>query len=422
MTQLEIKPPKTRSARPVVPTRPRGTPKEAAADAAGFLRRLGFATMVGLVPIASVIMRHAVVGIAPVGAILFALAMLIESEGREPFRTIFAMLRTRVAVALMFLVFWAGLSLLWTPFYDDASERLVKALGVGLAAFAAAASMPPRMRTSNLYLLALGAGLGAVAAMVWVISVPNAYTAVDGEGPVMVRTAMSVTLLAWPALAWLLMRSERAAAILLALSVACAVLLAGSPAAVLALLAGAVGFGLTSIAPRQVIPLAAVLLGLLVLAAPFLPFALTALGDFLYGADTSMLKPSLIWRDSVLSEPIRLLTGHGLDTALRSQLAGILPLGAPQSILFEVWYELGLLGALPVAFIVFSAVRGAAGMGEAIAPCLIGAVLNLFAFACLGLVGSQTWWLTLIAILSIAFSAVIHGRFGTRRPKAVLGR
>jgi hypothetical protein len=282
--------------------------------------------------------------------------------------------------------------------------------------------MPARMRASNLYLLALGAGLGAIATMIWVVTVPNAYTAIDGEGPVMVRTAMSVTLLAWPALAWLLMRSERAAAILLALAVACAVLLAGSPAAVLALLAGAVGFGLTSIAPRQIVPLVAVLLGLLVLAAPLVPFAVTGLGDILFGGDATMLKPSIIWRDSVLAEPIRLLTGHGLDTALRSQLAGILPLGAPQSILFEIWYELGVLGALPVAFIVFTAVRGAAASGEAIGPCLVGAVLNLFAFACLGLVGSQTWWLTLISVLSIAFSAVIHGRFGTRRPKAVLGR
>src|SRR6516225_3925621 len=132
MTQIEIKTPKTGPRRPVVPTRPRGTPADAAADAAGFLRRLGFAVMVGLLPIASVIMRHAVVGIAPVGAILFALAMLIESDGREPFRSILVLLRTPVAVALLFLIFWAGLSLLWTPFPEDASERLVKAMGVGL--------------------------------------------------------------------------------------------------------------------------------------------------------------------------------------------------------------------------------------------------------------------------------------------------
>jgi hypothetical protein len=422
MTQLEIKPPKTRSARPVVPVRPRGTPADAAADAAGFLRRLGFAVMVGLLPIASVIMRHAVVGIAPVGAILFALAMLIESEGRQPLRNILALLKTPVAVAIIFLVFWSGLSLLWTPFYDDAQERLVKAVGVGLTAFAAGASMPARMRASNLYLLALGAGLGALAAIAWVVSVPNAYTAIDGDGPVMVRTAMSVTLLAWPALAWLLMRQERAAAILLGLAVTCAVLLAGSPAAVLALLAGAVGFGLTGVAPRLMIPLVSWLLGLAVIAAPLLPFALTPLGEWVFGADAAVLKPLLIWRDSVLSEPLRLITGHGLDTALRSQLAGILTLGAPQSILFEIWYELGLLGAVPVAFLLAAAVRSAAGLGEAIAPCLVGAILNVLAFACLGLVGSQTWWLTLMATLSIAFTAVIHGRFGTRRPKAVLGR
>jgi len=422
MTQIEIKPPQRRPVRPVVPVRPRGTPADAAADAAGFLRRLGFAVMVGLLPIASVIMRHAVVGIAPVGAILFAIATLIESEGREPFRSILALLGTPAAAALLFLVLWAGLSLLWTPFYDDALERLVKAGGVGIAAFAAGASMPVRMRASNLYLLAVGAGLGALAAIVWVLTVPNASTAIDGDGPILVRTAMSVALLAWPALAWLLMRQERATAILLAVAVACAVLISGSPAAVLALLAGAVGFGLASIAPRQTVPLVAWLLALAVLAAPLLPFILVPLGRSVFGSGAAFLQPLLIWRDSVLVEPARLLTGHGLDTALRSQLAGILPLGAPQSILFEVWYELGLLGALPVAFLAASALRGAAGLGDPIAPCLVGAVLNLFCFACLGLVGSQTWWLTLIAVLSIPFIAVIHGRFGTRRPKAVLGR
>jgi hypothetical protein len=422
MTQLEIKPPKTRSARPVVPVRPRANPAEAAADAAGFLRRLGFAVMVGLLPVAAVIMRHAVVGIAPVGAILFTLAMLIESDGREPIRNVIRALGTPIALAIIFLVLWAGLSLLWTPFYDDASERLVKAVGVGLATFAAGASMPPRMRASNLYLTALGAGIGALAAIIWVLSVPNAKTAIDGDGPVLVRTAMSVTLLAWPGLAWLLMRQERAAAILLALAVVCAVLLSSSPAAVLALLAGAVAFGLAAIAPRTTIPLVALLLAAAILLAPALPFAILELGKWLLGPDAVLPQSLAIWRDEVLAEPVRLLTGHGLDTALRSQLAGLLALGAPQSILFEVWYELGILGALPLAFLAATAVRGAAGQGDAITPCLVGAVVNLFAFACLGLVGSQTWWLTLVAITSIAFSAVIHGRFGTRRPKAVLGR
>lgn len=422
MTQLEIKPPKTRSGRPVVPTRPRGTPADAAADAAGFLRRLGFAVMVGLLPVAAVVMRHAVVGIAPVGAILFSIAMLIESEGREPFRRMLSLIRTRAAAALLFLIFWAGLSLLWTPFFDDASERLMKAMGVGLCAFAATASMPVRMRASNLYLVALGAGVGALSAIAWVLTVPNAHTAFDGEGPVLARTAVSVTLLAWPGLAWLLMRSERAMAILLAVAVTCAALLAGSPPAVLALLAGAVGFGLTAVAPRQTIPAATWLLALVILAAPALPLLLTPLARLLLGLDADALQPLLIWRDSVLGEPVRLITGHGLDTALRSQLAGILALGAPQSILFEVWYELGLLGAAPLALLTALALRSAGGLGEAIAPCLVGAVVNLLAFACLGLGGSQTWWLTLIAVLSIAFTGVIHGRFGTRRPKAFVSR
>ncbi len=422
MTQIEIKPPKTRSGRPVVPTRPRGTQADAAADAVGFLRRLGFAVMVALLPIAAVIMRHAVVVIAPVGAILFSMAMLIESEGREPFRRMWQLIRTQAAVLLLFLLFWAGLSLLWTPFFDDASERLLKATGVGLFAFVALASMPARMRASNLYLSPLGAGVGSLSAIIWVLTVPNAQTAIDGEGPVLVRTALSVTLLTWPGLAWLLMRSERAFAIVLAVVAVSAALMTEPRGAVLALIAGAVAFGAFVVAPRLTIQIVQWLLALVIVAAPVLPFLVTPLARALFGADTSAWQPWEVWRDSVLGEPLRLLTGHGLDTALRSQLAGLLAAGAPQSILFEVWYELGLLGALPLALLVALAVRSAAHVGEAIAPCLVGAIVNLFAFACVGLVGSQTWWLTLIAVLSIAFTAVIHGRFGTRRPKAFVSR
>jgi hypothetical protein len=346
------------------------------------------------------------------------MAMLIESEGREPFQRMWKLVRTPAAGILLFLLFWAGLSLLWTPFFDDASERLLKAIGVGLSAFVALGSMPTRMRASNLYLAPLGAGIGALCAIVWVLTVPNAQTAIDGDGPILARTALSVTLLAWPGLAWLLMRQERPSAIALALAVVGASLLTESRAVVLGLLAGAVAFGLCAVAPRLTIRSATLVLALAIIAAPALPFLVTPLARAVLGADSAALLPWEIWRDSVVNEPVRLLTGHGLDTTLRSQLAGLLTLGAPQSILFEVWYELGLLGAIPLALLTAFATQSAGKLGEAIAPCLIGAIANLFAFACLGLIGPQTWWLTLIAVLSIAFTAVIHGRFGTRRPKA----
>jgi hypothetical protein len=422
MTQIEVGPPKTRAGRPVVPTRPRGTQAAAAKDAVGFLHRLGFAAMVGLMPAAAVVMRHAVVGIAPVGAILFSMATLIESEGRQPFNRMWKLIRTPPAAAILFLILWAGLSLLWTPFFEDASQRLVKAIGVGLAAFAALASMPARMRASDLYLIPLGAGIGALSACVWVLTMPNAQTAIDGEGPILVRTGLSVTLLAWPALAWLLMRSERVAAIVLALLVVGAALMIGSPSVVIALIAGAAAFGLCAIAQRLTIAILSWGLAIAIMAAPLLPLVFAPFLAMAVGADPTVPQPLSIWRASVLAEPIRLLTGHGLDTALRSQLAGLVPLGAPQSVLFEVWYELGVLGASALAGLTALAIRASAGMGDSIAPCLVAAVVNLFAFACLGLVGSQTWWLTLIAVLSIAFSAVIHGRYGTRRPKAFVNR
>jgi hypothetical protein len=420
MTQIEVRPAKTGAGRPVVPTRPRGSQAAAAKDAVGFLRRLGFAVMVGLMPVAAVVMRHAVVGIAPVGAILFSMATLIESEGREPFNRIWKLLRTPPGAMILFLLLWSGLSLLWTPFFDDASERLLKATGVGLAALAALASMPARMRSSDLYLIPLGAGIGALSACIWVLTMPNAQTAIDGEGPVLVRTSLSVTLLAWPALAWLLMRTERVAAIVLAVVVVGAGLLIGSPPVVIALIAGAAVFGLCAIAQRLTITVLSWVLPIAIMVAPVLPFLLALLVGTASEADPSVPQALVIWCRTILAEPIRLLTGHGLDTALRSQLAGLVALGAPQSILFEVWYELGVLGAAALAALSAFAVRACRGKGDSIAPCLAAAIINLFAFACLGLVGSQTWWLTLIAVLSIAFSAVIHGRYGTRRPKAFM--
>ena len=45
-----------------------------------------------------------------------------------------------------------------------------------------------------------------------------------------------------------------------------------------------------------------------------------------------------VWRQIVLSEPLRLLTGHGLETALRGRSFGLVPRNAPSTLLFEIWY------------------------------------------------------------------------------------
>src|SRR3712207_8495581 len=45
------------------------------------------------------------------------------------------------------------------------------------------------------------------------------------------------------------------------------------------------------------------------------------------------------WRQIILSEPLRLLTGHGLETALRGRYFGLVPPSAPSTLLFEIWYR-----------------------------------------------------------------------------------
>ena len=117
------------------------------------LRRLGFAILFFAVPLAALFTRRALVAMAPLAVILLVLASVLDGSARNAREKLTALLISPGGVAGMVLLLWAGLSLVWTPFLPEASERLLNITGMALMALGGYLAVPERMRSANLYLL-----------------------------------------------------------------------------------------------------------------------------------------------------------------------------------------------------------------------------------------------------------------------------
>jgi hypothetical protein len=148
------------------------------------------------------------------------------------------------------------------------------------------------------------------------------------------------------------------------------------------------------------------------LVRPFLKY----FGGPLYPGATALR----VWSDVMSSAPIKLITGYGLDTSLRSRFTGQLPVTAPQALPFEIWYELGLVGALAAAAALFFATRSLATNNQVLIPGQLAAFAAAFALASTGAASAQAWWLTALGAVLVTFVAIERGQFRTSRPKAAL--
>jgi O-antigen ligase len=72
--------------------------------------------------------------------------------------------------------------------------------------------------------------------------------------------------------------------------------------------------------------------------------------------------------DVIAADGARIFTGHGLDTATRGIAYGYLPARTPHSLLFEVWYELGIVGAALAALFTYRIFMALGRAPRAIAP------------------------------------------------------
>lgn len=389
------------------------------ADAAAVLRRLGFAILFFAVPLAALFTRRALVVMAPLAVILLVLASVLDGSARNAWDKLTTLAVSPGGVAGLVLLLWAGLSLLWTPFLPQASERLLNITGMVLMGLGGYLAVPERMRSANLYLLPIGVGLAALIAIFLAITGGSRF---DPESLSLERGMLMLVLLLWPAIAWLHSRGRNLEAIGLALAVAVCSLLTRDGLPLYGLAAGAVVFVITAWNPVSGSRLIGFIMAGLLLFAPLLPFILKPFAANLLGANSPTTLALEVWRQIILGEPLRLLTGHGLETALRGRFFGLMPPSAPSTLLFEIWYELGLVGAVAGSVLLYQAVVGAKSHRATVASGIMAAFACTYALGCLGIGTTQVWWFTALVVLVLIFVAIERGQFRTKRPKAVLRR
>ncbi|MEZ0172404.1 peptide ABC transporter permease [Microvirga sp. TS319] len=387
-------------------------------DAAALLRRLGFALLLFAIPLAALFTRRALVIMAPLAVALVAMAALLDGSAKNPWQRIVGFVTSRAGLAGLVLVLWAAMSLIWTPFPAQASERLLNIVAMGLMGVAGYLALPERMRSANLYLLPVGVGL---AALIGIPMLLRGGGHLDPDGLGVERGMVTLVLVLWPALTWLHSRGRNLEAVALALAVAVGAFLTEDPLPLIGLTVGALAFALTAASPWTGSRLIGLLMAGLLIAAPLVPFVLKPVAGVL-GADPSTLASLEIWQGLVLKEPLRLLTGHGLETAWRGRLFGLLPQTAPFSLLFEIWYELGLVGAVSGAVLLCQAAFGARGDRPILGPGVMASFATAFSLGVCGIGTAQIWWFTALVVLVLVFIAVERGQFRTKRPKAILHR
>jgi hypothetical protein len=389
--------------------------EDPSSDAAQLLVRLGIAVLAIAVPCGSVVSRRLIFSLMPVGGILILIGVALAPSRRSlgQFR---AALLSPTGLTAFFLIGWSALSLVWTPFAATAAEGFFKTSATALLAACVAAFLPDRTKTSNLYLLPIGAAAAALATFIVALVGPLSLRGADLEGSTLERAAVSLIVIVWPSLGALAVRERWASAGALAIAVAIAAIAVWTPVALGALAVGALTFSFATANPARVSRLLAGAFAALFLVAPALPLLLAAVLPV--RAADGWLAPMLVWADIIRGEGLRLITGHGLDTATRGVVAGFLPAATPHGILFQVWYELGIVGACTSAALVARAFIAAGRTPGTIAPFLLAGLVCGLIIAIAGLSTAQLWWVTQVSVVAIAFAAVAKGQYRTMRPAA----
>ncbi|HZY23057.1 MAG TPA: peptide ABC transporter permease, partial [Beijerinckiaceae bacterium] len=308
------------------------TTADPAAEAAALLRRVGFATLILIVPTAALVTRRGLVVLIPIGVFLIAIAAAIDGAQRPVGRTAREIAASPAGIAAVIALAWCVLSLLWTPFPTQASERLLN-IGATLAmALVGYLALPDRMRSANLYLIPVGIGIAAlVGCLVALFGAPGSRR-VEVVAQNLDRGLTVLALLVWPGVAWLRSRGRHFEALAVGALVGLATVLGPQANPPIALAIGAVAFVLTVFAGRLgVIVTAWFSAGLLALA-PLISFVLRPIAGLVLPERHPFLGALRIWRGVIVGEPERLITGHGFETALRGRLEGLLPANAPSTI------------------------------------------------------------------------------------------
>ena len=389
-----------------------------AVAAARLLVRLGLTGLAIGMPLAALISRRAVFLIFPVGTALILAGALLRSGG-EGLRRFMRGLASPAGLAALLLAAWAAASLLWTPYLAEAQEHFAKMAGTLLLAAVACAALPRKTRIADFYLFPIGLALAA-AAIIATSLLGAAAAPADADMLLQDRAVTTLAVLLWPSLSALGVRKHWTLAISLTIAVTAAAIIAWNPPALTALAAGAFAFTAARSQPRRTNQALAGAAALLFLAAPLFP----QLAKFILAAKTADLKGNFqsiaAWAAIIKADVPRVFTGHGLDAASRGVLAGFLPAAAPRTLLFEIWFDLGIVGATACAALAALGFLAAGRFGKIAGAGVTATLASVLTLAILGRNTTQMWWITLIGVAAMACAGVIRTQYQVMRPKALM--
>ncbi len=393
-----------------------------AADAAAMLLRLGFAIFAVVIPSATVMSRWVIVVLVPIGAVLIILSSILRGD---PFRVLTSLgdsLRTIPGLTALFLALWTLASLAWAPHAGPAGAKIFKTLGVIALGLLAIHALPQKMRASNLHLITIGVAIGAVLILASVAAEIFSFPWLRFPSGTPGRSAVLLICLGWAAAAWMLIKNRRAIAAVLVGLIFLVALFGPTGEAIVPVGIGLLVFALAWAVPERAGTLLAGLAAGLVVFAPVLAFFSSMAARLFSLPPRSAIAGYGVWWDIAVANPTQFMTGRGYDSVFAARDVRAIPQEASASFLSDLWFDLGLLGALGVGILVFHAFRAAGRFGLEVAPLALAGLASAFTYAIIERGATQTWWMNGMVVFAIVLLSVERGRYRTVRPRATLKR
>ena len=393
-------------------------PQSDAADAARLFTRIGMLALAVGVPVAAGLPGNAMAILFAFGVILVAVAQVIDPAPgvRRRYQDLQF---SALAFAFLALLAWAALSLVWTPFPSAGLRRIGIVLIIGAPAFITIFGARPHVKASDLYLFPVGVIAAVVATLGLAIAGLNGAPVSDVASA---NLATAVVMLVFPAMAGLAARGRNGWARTLVILALVYTRIAGPPASTAALLVGFAAFSFAlSDAPRTARDLGRLAAGL-VLLAPLAPLLAPGIVRMIAHVDIATLPqpgPALgAMADVIHADPLRLLTGHGIEAAVRAAKGGVLPGAAPRGLVAQIWYDLGLVGAAILAFGLWRAFAAIDDAAPRMQPYLMATLACALSLALTSAGWGEESWLLLLATGAISADCALRGQYRTSAPFA----
>jgi len=382
-------------------------PLDPALAVSRLLARLGLFLLVVFAPFLAMISRRGVAIIVPIATVLLIIAAALDGRLGGALRRFGGLIVAPHSVALLVLIVWSAVTILWTPQPGVAAGRLPSILLTYLLFVAATACVKDLVRLSDVNLIPIGVSLAALAlAFEFLPGSPlHRVIDLDIDGTESQRAAMLLALLVWPAVGSLLWKNRMLQALALGLVTILALWLVRNLLVFSAFIAGTLAFLLAMWRPRMA-PLVVGGVSLVLLAfAPLAGWLMARYGGFLLPREGDALVG--VWRDVTYALPSHLLAGFGFDasSALARGANGEL-LSSPRNAALQIWLELGLVGVIFASATIALTYFATSRIVEKHRPAVLAVFASASVMMYSGLAAWQTWWLTTLGLTSISLTFV----------------